>query len=184
MKYVLAMAGLLVLATGVYAVEDQPAGAGQEERPSFRMPPGMDGDIPMMPEKLMTRELNLTKEQQQQVRTLLSAHTGELKAIRVKMEAAAKVQAELISKDAPDEAAVLKGVDDIALLRAEIAKIRIRQVLALHKVLTPEQRATLREKMKARMERHAPGERQRKRGGDKPELQGKLQTPPVPQEKQ
>jgi Spy/CpxP family protein refolding chaperone len=74
-------------------------------------------------------------------------------------------------------------VDDIALLRAEIAKIRIRQVLALHKVLTPEQRATLREKMKARMERHAPGERKRKRSGDKPELQGKPQTPPVPQEK-
>lgn len=178
------VAGCALFVAGLCGAAEQPAAGAPPERPAFRMPAGggiLEGEMPMMPEKLMVRELGLTQEQQKQVREVLSANAGDMQALRSKMEAAAKVQAELISQDAPDEAAVLKGVDDISKLRAEIAKLRIRQVLALHKVLTPEQRAKMREKMKERMDRHMQGDRQHKREGKKPELRGKPEVPPEKQ---
>ena len=120
----------------------------------------------MSPVMSMAKELGLTKEQQDQIKAILSSNNDETKTLRTKMEASAKAQADLMSQDSPDEAAVLKGVDDIAKLRTDISKIRMHQVLGVQKILTPEQRTKVREIMKERLEKRGQGTN-RKSDGEK-----------------
>ena len=123
---------------------------------------GMDFEAPMMK---IDKDLGLSKEQEAQMRTIFAGSTNEMKRLHAKMLAAAKMQAELMSQDSPNEEAVMKGADEIAAVRAEIGKISIRQMLAAQKILTPEQRAKMREKMKSHMdERGVKGEGFKHRG--------------------
>jgi Spy/CpxP family protein refolding chaperone len=109
---------------------------------------GGECEIPIMQ---LSKELALTKEQQSQMRAIFTASTNEMRTLHAKMIAAAKMQAELMSQDSPNEELVMKGADEVAAIRAEIGKIRIKQMLAAQKILTPEQRSKMREKMKSRM---------------------------------
>ena len=145
--------------------QDKSAGEVQEP-PAARPPMGagaMDGDFPMMSPMMMNRELGLSNEQQQKIKAILSGSTNEMQSLHAKMQAAAKVQGELMSQDSPNEAAVLQGVTEIAAMRTEIARIRVKQVLEVQKLLTPEQRAKMREKMKERMQKRGQGDKRKMR---------------------
>lgn len=161
------MAG--VLAAAVLSAEEQgkERGVPVQEQKAFRPQLGsmMEGDIPMPSALGMAKELDLSKEQQQQIRAILESKNAEMKTLREKMEAGSKRQAELISQDTPDEAAILKSLDELSAVRLEIARIRVHQVLEVQKLLTPEQRAKIRERMKERMDRKNTGE-QRRRNAD------------------
>lgn len=125
----------------------------------------MEGDMPMMPLMQMHKDLGLTPEQIQQIKDAASGSTKEMEALRSKMQAAAKAQAELMGQDSPNEEAILKGTDEIGKIRTDMARIRVKQMLAMQKVLTPEQRTKMREKMKAQMEkRREMGDRMKTRG--------------------
>jgi Spy/CpxP family protein refolding chaperone len=155
--------GLVALAVA----GDKPEGdrpVRQERHPGIGLG-AMDGDM-MMPMMRMSKELGLSKEQMQQMREVFAGSTNEMKGMYTRMQEAAKAQAELMSQDSPNEEAVLKGTDEIAKLRAEIARIRVKQMLAAQKILTPEQRTKMREKMKAHMatRRGEMGERMKNRG--------------------
>jgi Spy/CpxP family protein refolding chaperone len=65
----------------------------------------------------------------------------ELRAAREAMRA-------LLEKDTPDQAAVMAQADTIGTLRVAADKQRLETLLAVQKLLTPEQRAQLREKGK------------------------------------
>ena len=86
-----------------------------------------------------------------------------MKKLHARMIAAAKRQVELMGMDSPDESGVLKGVDEISNIRRDIARLRVKQMLEIQKVLTLAQRSKMREKMKVKMkerlEKHAQGER-------------------------
>jgi Spy/CpxP family protein refolding chaperone len=118
----------------------------------------MDGDFALMPGVLMGKELGLSKEQQKKVKSILESRADEMKKLHTRMEAIAKRQVELMGQDSPDEGAVMKGVDEVAGLRAQWAKLRVRQVLEIQKTLTPEQRARMRELTKERMAKRGPGD--------------------------
>jgi Spy/CpxP family protein refolding chaperone len=153
MKRLTMMTGCLIGLVAVSVAQDKPA--GQKERRMDRHP-GMDmgpmeGDMPMMK---MRKELDLTKDQIKQMQGLFSGSTNEMKGLHARMQEAAKAQAELMNQDMPDEEAVLKGADEIAKIRAEIGRIRMKQMLETRKILTPEQRAKMREKMKAKIEKN------------------------------
>ena len=99
------------------------------------------------------------------MKSVISGSTNEMRTLSSKMQEAAKNQAELMGQDSPNEEAVMKGVDEIAKIRAEIGRIRMKQMLAIQKILTPEQRAKMREKMKEQMEkRGVPGARMKHKG--------------------
>jgi Spy/CpxP family protein refolding chaperone len=74
-----------------------------------------------------------------------------------------------------DETAVLALADDIGKVRSEMAKVQVKQMLAVRKILTPEQRLKMREKMKNNMGKHEgkrPGPRlnkgEKRPGGEAP----------------
>jgi len=112
------------------------------------------GERPLMD---MMNDLGLTPDQQSQLKALKQATTNEMNVLTVKMRALAVQQAKLLNQETPDEAALLKGTDDIGQVRTDIAKMRIKQMVAVQRILTPGQRAKMREKMKGL---------QGKRGGD------------------
>lgn len=125
--------------------------------------------------------LGLTTEQEKEIKTTLSTSDGESTELRRKMEQAASRQIELLSQDTPDEAAIFKVVDEIGAMRSDIAKLRMKQLLAVLKKLTPEQRAKLRELTKTRIEeakdRMKKEGRAARRGDHVPKVPG---APPVP----
>lgn len=164
MKRMMIVAGCMMGLVALSMAQEKPAdnAKGRMERhPGMGMGP-MDGEMPMMQ---ITKDLGLSKEQMQQMKSVFAGSADELKSLTSKMQDAAKAQAELMGQDSPNEEAVMKGVDEIAKLRAEIGRIRMKQMLAVHKILTPEQRAKMREKMKAQMEkRNAMGGRGKHKG--------------------
>lgn len=105
----------------------------------------------LAPESPMAKELGLSKEQITALKGVMKAARTEAMALQEKMREAAKRQAEMMSQAAPDEAAVLKGVEELGALRTEIAKVTTRQILAAQKILSAEQREQLRGMINARM---------------------------------
>ena len=160
----LVLGSLMLLAT-LSLAQDNREGENAEQ-PEFRFPMSsgvMNGEVPIMPAAMLSRELGLSKEQQQKIKAIVSGSVDVMKKLHVRMEAAAKKQVELMGMDSPDESGVLKGVDEISNIHREIARIRVKQMLEMQKVLTLEQRSKMREKMKEkikeRLEKHAQGDR-------------------------
>jgi len=158
----------LILLTTLSLAQDSRDGENAEQS-EFRFPMsagGMDGEVPIMPAAMLSRELGLSKEQQQTIKAIVSGSVDVMKKLHARMEAAAKKQVELMGMDSPDESGVLKGVDEISNIRREIARIRVKQMLEIQKVLTLEQRSKMREKMKEKMkERLEKPERGERRAG-------------------
>ena len=135
------------------------------------------------------KELGLSEAQITQIRESVSGSAEELKDLNARIEKAALRQAELMKADKLDEEAVMKAVQETGDLRTQIAKIRIKQLIAAHKVLTPEQLAKVRAMMANRVQqvrqrlqeggREAPPWRGREARGER---QGTNPPPPPPTE--
>jgi len=127
------------------------------------------------------QNLGLTPQQIKDIRAALSSPSGDMTELTGKMQKAAEQQIGLMSQDAPDEAAVMKLVDEIGKVRSDIAKLRMKQMLAVLKTLTPEQRAKLREETKKTVEeakeRWKEGRTGGVRRGGQPKAGG--ETPPA-----
>lgn len=100
----------------------------------------------------LVQELGLSDAQVKEIKDAVSGSEQETKDLNTKLDQAAMRQVELLKADSLDEEALMKAVQESGDLRTQIAKIRIKQLIAAHKVLTPEQRAKLRDTMKQRME--------------------------------
>jgi Spy/CpxP family protein refolding chaperone len=150
------------------------------------MPADPEGMImrALQPDSKLAKEIGMTDEQSVALRKLFTESQAEMKESREKMEKLALQQADLLSQDAPDEAAVIKVVEQLGELRLQFAKHRIHQLLAAQKILTPEQRTKLREQMKSRMEQlrenRKEGRGMREGGPRRGQEEGKRQTPPPP----
>lgn len=156
-----------ILGMAVAALATDKPEAGPEARKP--RPPGAPGQRMMDPEQMsmmMFKEIGLSKDQQDQMKAIMEGSAKSTRELREKMEATAKAQGDLLAQETPDEAAVLKAADEIAALRAEMGRIRIKQLLAAQKILTPEQRATLREKIKERMEQQVQMHLERRKGAE------------------
>ncbi len=153
MKRLMLMTGFMIgLATLVMA-QDKPAVEKpvRIDRYAGSGKGAMEGDFPILQ---MRKELQISREQMQKMQGIFSGSTNEMNALYSKMQETAKAQAEMMSQDMPNEEVVLKGADEIAKIRAEIGRIRIKQVLAACKILTPEQRVKMREKMNEKIEKN------------------------------
>ena len=113
-------------------------------------------------------ELGLKDDQVQALKKLRFDTEGQLISLRADMQQAGLKQVQLMTADTPDEAAVLKAVEDTGAIRTKIAKLQVQQVLAAKKILTPDQikqaKALLHERIKQRMQDGGGGLRQGLRG--------------------
>lgn len=164
----------MVMSAGVVAMAETPVAA-----PAPAAPPAPKADAPaggqeMMRERMrrmmmggdsegvllrmlsndsrLVQELGLSDAQVKEIKDALSSGEQELKELRTKLDQASMRQVELLKADTLDEDALMKAVTETGELRTQIAKYTIKQVIAAHKILTPDQRAKLRETMQKRMD--------------------------------
>lgn len=136
------------------------------------------GDLMMLMRPAVIKQLDLSAEQQAQIAAVSAASSNEISALRTKMLALAGQQAKLMGAESVDEAAVLKLAGEIGDVRKSMSIVQIKQMLAAHKIMTPEQRQKLRGMMKKMMDRPEgdrpgfAGKRDRKggEGNDRPAL--------------
>jgi Spy/CpxP family protein refolding chaperone len=130
----------------------------------------------LTPDSKAAKDLGLTEAQSADLRKLIGSTQAGTKESRAQLEKLALKQAELLSQDVPDEAAVMKIVEKLGDLRTQIAKRQMQQLLAAQKILTPEQRTKLREQMKSKAEQL----RESKKDGRTPRDAGSRPPPSPP----
>jgi protein CpxP len=89
--------------------------------------------------------LNLTQAQRDEIRALREAQRTDVRALREKLRGARQALREAMSADVPDEAAVRAAAGTVAALQADETVLRARAKGQFMKVLTPEQRARVKD---------------------------------------
>ena len=99
----------------------------------------------------MAQELNLTQQQQDQLRQLRFEQARKMIDLRRDVELQQLSLREEMTKDNPDPAKVDKAIDDLALAKAQVAKVRFSHMQQVRKILTPEQWQQARQLFRERM---------------------------------
>jgi len=89
-------------------------------------------------------ELNLTPEQRQQIRTIRGDNKIERAEIGERLRAANEALNVAMNADNPDEAVVEQRLHDVASAQAAAMRMRILTEIRIRRVLTVQQRETLR----------------------------------------
>lgn len=90
------------------------------------------------------RQLNLTPEQREQIRSIRQQTNVERAAINQRVGEANRALEAALDSDNPDEAGVEKRMRDLAAAQADAMRMRISTEVKIRRVLTVEQRAILR----------------------------------------
>jgi Spy/CpxP family protein refolding chaperone len=98
------------------------------------------------------QEIGLTTQQVVALKTIRLETSKQMIDLEAKRQHALLAETELISQEAPNEDAVLKTVEETGAVQIEIAKLRVKSLLKMLKILNAEQRAKLTEVFKRRME--------------------------------
>lgn len=91
-------------------------------------------------------QLGLDEAQKEIIRKIIFDAMAQHADLRAAIEKASLRQVELMTADNLDEAAILKAVEEAGNARTELAKARVKTLLAVRAVLTEEQRKKLRER--------------------------------------
>ncbi|HEY3037994.1 MAG TPA: Spy/CpxP family protein refolding chaperone [Pyrinomonadaceae bacterium] len=119
----------VVPASNAQTTQQQPSSAEAQ-------PGGLGGDP--------IRQLNLTPEQREQIRSIREQNKTERAVINERLrETNRSLQAELDS-DNPDEAVVEQRVRDVAAAQIAAMRMRVLTEVRIRRILTPEQRIILR----------------------------------------
>lgn len=151
----LAVLVFFAVVPSVYAQTVQRSPAGQE------LQQGGSGGDPI-------RQLNLTPEQREQIRSIREHNKTERAAINERVSDTNRALEAALDSENPDEAVVEQRVRDVAAAQAAAMRVRILTEVRIRRVLTPEQRVILRslqqQAKEVRRERPLanPGERQRR----------------------
>lgn len=137
--------GSIVIAAGVLAClglgnaaaanEDGPPGPGWRGRHG---PPPIDRILERHAE-----ELGLSDAVREQVRAVAEAAEEEQQPLDDALAEQREVLHELLAQDAPDTDAVLRQAELVGAAETEVHKQRLRTLLAVRALLTPDQRRTL-----------------------------------------
>lgn len=129
---ILTLLAALVLFTAVPAVYGQ-AAQQQSGTPEAQQ----SGGDPI-------RQLNLTPEQREQIRSIREQNKTERAAINERLDQTNHALEAELNSDNPDEAVVEQRVRDMAVAQAAAMRMRILTEVRIRRVLTPEQRIILR----------------------------------------
>jgi Spy/CpxP family protein refolding chaperone len=119
--------------------------------------------------------LKLDDATRERIRAVGREAQREASAVREQVHASREEMRRLLNQDSPDEAAVMRQAERIGSLETEMQKQRLRTMLRIRALLTPEQRQEL---VKIREER---GGRQRRTRHDDPGRERPWrEAPPAP----
>jgi Spy/CpxP family protein refolding chaperone len=92
----------------------------------------------------LIRQLNLTPEQREQIRSIRQGNQAERVAVNQRLRETNQALEEALDSDTPDEAIVEQRVRDVAAAQTSAMRIRILTEIKVRRVLTAEQRTILR----------------------------------------
>lgn len=92
----------------------------------------------------LVRELNLTAEQREQIRSIREQNKSERAAINARLTASNRSLEEALDQDNPSEALVEQRLREVAAAQSEVMRMRTLTEVRIRRVLTQEQRNTLR----------------------------------------
>jgi len=107
--------------------------------------PGMGGPGMGMPGGMMLRGLDLSAEQQTAIDQARKTFWGYRDALHKALDAKRDELHKLWTAEQPDAQAIKRVVKDMAKIRTELRLRRVDMRLAVNQILTPEQRAQLRQ---------------------------------------
>lgn len=149
------IAATLVLGAGVVVGAAQSAPA-QPGGPGFGKH-GRHGPPPI--DRVLERhaeELGLSDETRARVREIAEAAEARVEPLEAALRSERDAMHALLSQDTPDLDAVLRQADAVGAAETAMHKERLRTLLAVRVVLTPEQRAKLVKIFDEKMRKHAP----------------------------
>jgi Spy/CpxP family protein refolding chaperone len=154
--------GLALLAVLVFFIAaSSVAGQAGQQQPATGAQQGAPEDP--------IRQLNLTAEQREQIRSIREQNRAERVSISQRLAEANRALEASLDAENPDEAVVEQRVREVAAAQASAMRMRILTEVRIRRVLTAEQRIILRslqqQAKEIRRERlqNAPDERQRRR---------------------
>lgn len=104
----------------------------------------------------MLRQLNLTEDQQQRLRTIAESHRSEMQAIAERNRPAHEALQQAITSGTVDEGIIRARSAEVAQGDADMAILQARIYAEAVQVLTPDQQTQLK-KLQAEMKDHGPG---------------------------
>jgi Spy/CpxP family protein refolding chaperone len=113
---------------------------------------GPDGPLGMLPR--VGRELQLTDAQRDQIKAIALTHRDEWKALADRLRTSHDALAAAVTGDTIDETLIRAKSADVASVEADVAVARAHAHAEFAQILTPEQKAKLKElqaQMKSRM---------------------------------
>ena len=111
-------------------------------------------------------DAGVTEEQLSQLRAHFSGVKKRQKSLTEELKAAAMLQAKLITDSTVDEEALLRAVEETGRIRTDLAKLRVMGLLAVKRILRPEQLETIRGNVKKWMKKHRENHQGMRRGED------------------
>ena len=137
----------------------------------------------------MAKALNLSDQQVKDIKAITDNALRQSIEVKKDLELKRLDLKNLMEADQPDRAKIAQKIDEIARIRAEMAKIHVMSRLDIRALLTPEQRDKFGELMMKRMEMRRGGQGRFGRfhqgdPGAEPRFQGgeDLPAPPEPEE--
>ncbi len=127
----LALLAVLAFPAGVVPVSGQSV-----QQPATAPEPQQGGDL--------VRQLNLTPEQREQIRSIRQGNQAERAAVNLRVRETNQALDGALDSDTPDEALVEQRVRDVAAAQASAMRLRILTEIKVRRVLTAEQRTILR----------------------------------------
>lgn len=91
----------------------------------------------------LIRQLNLTPEQREQIRTIRGDKQVERALINQRLRQTNRALEEALEADAPDEALIDQRIRELADAQASVTRMRLMTEIRIRRVLTPEQRTLL-----------------------------------------
>ena len=109
------------------------------------------------------RQLNLTPEQREQIRTIREQNREERAAINQRVRETNRALEEALDSDATDQTVIDQRLQEVASAQADAMRMRIITEVKIRQVLSTEQRVMLREMRRHVYERRRAGSADRQR---------------------
>jgi Spy/CpxP family protein refolding chaperone len=87
----------------------------------------------------MVQRLTLSADQRKKMDDIFQQHRLRLIDLSASVQKEEAIMEPLVAADQPDEAKIVAQIDKVAQSRAELEKANARMLLAIRRVLTPEQ---------------------------------------------
>jgi Spy/CpxP family protein refolding chaperone len=162
----------LIIALFVFGLASAEIRAQEEVPPDEQRQP-----LPRARRPNLLQELNLSREQIQQIRRINQARKPLMQEAQQRFREANRALDMAIYADSPSEADVQARMKDVQAAQAEVIKIRTQSEYAIRKVLTPEQLVKFRELRERFMQRMENRQNQPNQPEDAPN-QREINNPP------